>query len=95
MYGIAFEWDQRKDSANRRKHGVEFEEAATVFDDPLSVTIPDPDHASDEERFVIVGLSSQQSLLVVVHTIGGERIRLISARPASKHERRKYEETSF
>jgi uncharacterized DUF497 family protein len=95
MYGIAFEWDQRKDSANRRKHGVEFEEAATVFDDPLSVTIPDPDHASDEERFVIVGLSSQQSLLVVVHTIRGERIRLISARPASKHERRKYEETSF
>jgi hypothetical protein len=50
MYGIAFEWDRRKDSANRRKHGVGFAEASTVFDDPFSITIPDPDHAIDEER---------------------------------------------
>jgi uncharacterized protein len=95
MYGIAFEWDGRKDSANRRKHGVGFEEATTVFDDTLSMTIPDPDHAGDEDRFLIIGLSSQRNLLVVVHTIRGERIRLISARLATKHERRNYEETSL
>jgi uncharacterized protein len=69
MYGVAFEWDRRKDSANRRKHGVEFTEASTVFDDPLSITIPDPDHETDEERFIIIGMSIKQSLLVVVHTI--------------------------
>jgi len=84
--------DPRKDSANRRKHGVGFAEASTIFDDRLSITIPDPDHAIGEERFVIVGMSSKRSLLVVVHTIRGERIRLISARPATRHERRNYEE---
>jgi len=93
MFGIGFEWEQRKDSANRHKHGVGFAEASTVFDDPLSITIPDPDHAIDEERFVIVGMSSKRSLLIVVHTIRGERIRLISARTATNHERRKHEET--
>jgi uncharacterized DUF497 family protein len=91
MHGIAFEWDQRKDSANRRKHGVGFAEASTVFDDPLSITVPDPDHGRDEDRFVIVGMSGKRRLLIVVHTIRGERIRLISARSATKHERRKYE----
>jgi len=95
MYGIAFEWDRKKDSANRRKHGAGFTEATTVFDDPLSITIPDPDHAGDEERFLIIGLSSQRNLLVVVHTIRGEQIRLISARLATKQERRNYEETSL
>jgi hypothetical protein len=80
MCGIAFEWDRGKDSANRRKHGVGFAEASTVFDDPLSITIPDPEHGIDEERFVIIGTSSQRSLLIVVHTIRGERVRLISAR---------------
>ena len=94
MVGIAFEWDRRKDAANLRKHGVGFAEASTVFDDPLSITIPDPDYTIDEERFVIIGMSSQRSLLIVVHTIRGERIRLISARPTTKHERRNYEETS-
>ena len=95
MYGIAFEWDPGKDSAHRRKHGVGFVEASTVFGDPLSITIPDPDHAEDEERFVIVGMSGQRSLLIVVHTIREERIRLISARPATKYERRKYEKASL
>ncbi|MGA2435428.1 MAG: BrnT family toxin [Bryobacteraceae bacterium] len=94
MHGIAFEWDSRKDSANRRKHGVEFAEASTVFGDPLSITISDPDHAVGEDRFVIIGMSKKRNLLIVVHTIRGERIRLISARPATKHERRNYEETS-
>jgi uncharacterized DUF497 family protein len=95
MDGIPFEWDRRKESANQRKHGVGFVEASSVFDDPLSITIPDPDYSGDEERFVIIGQSSQRSLLIVVHTIRGERIRLISARSATNHERRKYEETSF
>ena len=94
MVGIAFEWDRRKDAANLRKHGVGFAEASTVFDDPLSIAIPDPDYTIDEERFVIIGMSSQRSLLIVVHTIRGERIRLISARSATKQERRNYEETS-
>ena len=79
MYGIAFEWDRRKDKANRRKHGVGFAEASTVFD----------------ERLVIIGLSVNRSLRVVVHTFRGERIRLISARLATKHERRNYEENSL
>ena len=72
-----------------------FAEASTVFDDPLSITIPDPEHGIGEERFVIIGTSSQRSLLIVVHTMRGERIRLISARPATKHEKRNYEETSL
>jgi uncharacterized DUF497 family protein len=70
-------------------------EASTVFDDPLSITIPDPDHGFEEERFVIIGISGKRNLLVVVHTIRGERIRLISARPATKDERRNHEETSL
>jgi uncharacterized DUF497 family protein len=94
MSGIAFEWDPNKDSANQRKHGVGFAEAITVFGDPLSITIPDPDYVIDEERLVIIGMSSEQTLLVVVHTVRGERIRLISARSATKHERRNYEEGS-
>jgi len=95
MSGIAFEWDRGKDSANRRKHGIGFAEASTVFDDSLSITVPDPDHAGDEDRFVIIGTSRQHSLMVVVHTIREERVRLINARPATKHERRNYEETSL
>ena len=95
MFGIAFEWDERKDTANRRKHGVGFDEAITIFDDPLSITIPDPDHTIEEERYMILGTSNQLRLLVVVHTVRGERIRLISARQATKQERYTYEETSF
>ena len=92
MHGIAFEWDPKKESANSCKHGVGFAEASTVFGDPLSITILDPDHSIHESRFVIVGASSKQRLLVVVHTIRGQRIRLISARVATKRERRNYEE---
>lgn len=92
MNGIDFEWDPHKDFSNQRKHGVGFVEASTVFGDPLSITIQDS--AADEERFVIVGMSSEQRLLIVVHTVRQERIRLISARSATKHERRNYEEGS-
>ena len=94
MQGLAFEWDWKKETANRRKHKVGFAEASTVFGDTLSVTIPDPDHAAGEERFVIIGMSSERTLLVVVHTMRGDRIRIISARLATQHERRNYEETS-
>ena len=83
----------QKNKANRRKHGVGFPEATTVFGDPLSITIADPDHGVEEERSVIAGMSGQRNLLIVVHTVKGERIRLISARPATNHERRQYEET--
>jgi len=93
MSGIAFEWDRKKDSANQRKHGVGFAEAVTVFGDPLSITISDP--SIDEQRFVILGLSDKRRLLIVVHTVRGELIRLISARSATKHERNNYEETSL
>jgi len=94
MHGIAFEWNPTKESANRRKHGIGFAEASTVFGDPLSITILDPDHSVDERRFVIIGMSSKQRLLVVVHTIRGiKKIRLISARIAGRRERRNYEET--
>lgn len=95
MEGIGFEWDRRKESANRQKHGVGFLEATAVFADPQSITISDPDHSGNEERFVIVGSNSRRTLLVVVHTIRGARIRLISARAATKHEKRKYEEGSL
>ena len=94
MQGLAFEWDSRKEAANRRKHNVGFAEASTVFGDSLSSTIPDPDH-TDEERFVIIGMSRERKLLVVVHTMRGARIRLISARTATRHEKRDYEETSL
>jgi uncharacterized protein len=93
--GAAFEWDPKKDSVNLHKHGVGFAEASTVFGDPVSVTIPDPDHAIDEERFVIIGASASQRLLVVVHTMRRARVRLISARTATTHEKRVYQETQF
>ncbi len=95
MQGLAFEWDPKKERANRRKHEVGFADASTVFGDPLSITIPDPDGISDEERFVIIGMSRERKLLVVIHTMRGRRARLISARTATKHERREYEETSL
>jgi hypothetical protein len=94
MERITFEWDRQKDSENQRKHGVSFAEASTVFGDPLSITISDLNPAVGEERLIIVGMSGQRTLLIVVHTVKYERIRLISARPATKHEKRNYEEGS-
>lgn len=91
---LEFEWDPRKAAANRRKHGVSFEEAMTAFADPHSITIPDPDHSEDEDRFILIGRSTVQRLLVVVHLERGVRLRLISARLAARRERRSYEEGS-
>ena len=89
---IKFDWDPGKARRNLRKHGIGFNEASTVFADTLSITIPDPDHSQDEERWVTMGLSHRQRLLVVVYTEEEETIRLISARTADRLERRKYEE---
>ena len=87
-----FEWDSDKAVDNLKKHGVSFPEAATAFDDPLSTTFPDPDHSEDEERYLTVGLSKQQRLLVIGHTENNDTIRIISARQATSHERRWYED---
>ena len=89
---IRFTWDPRKAASNRRKHGVGFEEAATAFGDPLSLTVPDPAHAAGEERFLLLGQTESGRLVVVAHLDRGDEIRLISARPASRRERRDYEE---
>jgi uncharacterized DUF497 family protein len=89
---VKFEWDPTKSEKNAAKHGVSFEEAATVFRDPLSQTGRDPDHSSGEERFIIFGLSAAGRLLVVAHTERGDTIRIISARPADPGERIIYEE---
>lgn len=90
--GLRFEWDAAKAESNLRKHGVAFEEAATVFADPLALTIDDPDHSREEDRFITLGVSGGNRLLVVVHTDREDRIRIISARPATRRERRSYEE---
>lgn len=89
---LTFEWDNAKSELNKRKHRVSFEEAATVFGDPLSLTIDDPQHSQQEDRFVTAGESVQGRLLVVIHTERGERIRIISAREATSRERRDYEQ---
>ena len=91
---LEFEWDPAKAAANRRKHGVEFEEAASAFADPLSLTIRDPDHSTGEARYLLLGLSRTGRLLVVGHTERGQRIRLITARLATRPERHTYEEGS-
>lgn len=88
---LSFEWDEEKAATNFKKHQVSFEEGKTVFNDPLSITIPDPDHSIDEERYVDIGMSSKGQVLVVVYTERGENIRLISCRKATKPEQRSYE----
>ena len=89
---MQFEWDTRKAAENLSKHGVSFHEAATVFDDPLAITYPDPDHSEDESRWLTFGVSAEGRLLVVAHTEGGDTIRMISARRTTRNERKIYEE---
>ena len=91
---MIFAWDPTKAAANRKKHRVDFHEAASVLDDPLSTTFPDPQHSLLERRFVSIGVSSKARVLVVSHTDTGEMVRIISARRATSHERRFYEEGS-
>ena len=89
---LQFTWDPRKATANLRRLGVGFPEAATAFADPHSITIADPDHSVGEERFVLIGQSDHRRLVVVAHVERGDLIRIISARPASRRERNTYEE---
>jgi hypothetical protein len=88
---VHFEWDPAKAARNLSKHGVSFDEASTVFGDPLAGTIVDPLHSEDELRFVTIGLSTSRRLIIVAHTEREERIRIISARRARRRERRTYE----
>ena len=76
---LEFEWDEQKAQANQRKHDISFEEACTVFDDPLSINFDDPDHSTEENRYIIIGLSNQGRFLFVSHTDRNNKIRLISA----------------
>ena len=88
---MRIEWDPNKAASNADKHGVTFHEAATVFGDSLSVTLPDPDHSSDEERYLLLGRSAAGRLLIVAITERGDKLRIISARPMTPRERRTYE----
>ncbi len=89
---MQFEWDPRKAGENLRKHGVSFDEASSIFDDPLGITYPDPDHSDDEPRWLTFGYSSSSRLLVVSHTERGDTWRIINARPATRSEQKIYEE---
>lgn len=92
---MEFEWDDGKAASNEQKHGVSFPEAQTVFADPLALTGYDPDHSDDEERYITMGTSLDGRLLVISHTDRESRVRIISARVASRRERRDYEDGSF
>lgn len=89
---MKFEWDPKKAALNLQNHGVSFEDAASVFGDPLAATIPDPDHSTDELRSITMGMTPSRRLLVVVSTDRADRVRIISARPATRAEQKKYEE---
>jgi uncharacterized DUF497 family protein len=89
---VTFTWDPTKAEENLKKHGVDFREAATVFDDPLSMTFPDADHSISERRYLIIGMSALARILVVSHTETGDIVRIISARTATGYEQKFYEE---
>ena len=93
--GLRFEWDRRKADSNLKKHGVSFQEAASIFADALSITMPDPDHSASEARFLDLGLSHRNRLIVASYTERGEVIRIISARRASRSERKYYENKTY
>ena len=88
---LTFEWDEEKSRSNFRKHGVSFEEAKTVFNDPFACTIVDPDHSDEEERYIDIGTSSKGRVVVVWYTERNENIRIIGCRNATKKERKDYE----
>ena len=89
---MTYEWDPDKVAANVKKHRVRFEEAASVFLDPWAMTFPDPDHSEEEDREITIGCSARQRVLFVAHTARAGRIRIISARRATRREQRQYEE---
>lgn len=90
---MGFKWNERKAEGNLAKHGVSFDEAATVFNDPLFVDFYDPDHSTDEHRYIIIGESQRNRLLIVSYSERNEAIRLISAREVTPAEREAYEES--
>jgi uncharacterized DUF497 family protein len=90
-----FEWDEDKARVNESKHGVSFVAAMTVFGDPLTLTGYDPDHSDEEDKYITMGLSSDGRLLIVSHTDRGDAIRIISAREATRQERKDYEDGNF
>lgn len=89
---MPFEWDEEKAKINLKKHKVGFEEAKSVFGDPFTITIDDPEHSKEEQRFIDIGKSVNGKLLVIAYTERGNKIRIISCRKATTAERRKYEE---
>ena len=91
---LVFEWDPEKAKGNIETHGISFDEASTVFGDTLSLTIYDPLHSEQEDRFILIGNSHKNHLLVVVHIERGQNVRIISARKAAKKERKHYEENA-
>jgi uncharacterized protein len=91
---IRFEWDAEKARKNQTKHGISFEEAVTVFADPLSATFDDEDHSIGEHRFLTTGFSARGRLLIISHTERGHSIRIINARLATSHERKRHEENT-
>ena len=92
---MQFEWNPTKAALNLKNHKVSFNEAATVFSDPLGVTVPDPDHSDEEDRLIIVGISYRSRLLIVSHTENEDVIRIISARELTPREREQYEQGDF
>ena len=90
---MIYEWDPKKAKTNQRKHGVSFEEAATVFLDPLAVTYPDPDHSDEEVREITIGHSARRRVVFLWHMQRGDRIRIIGARKVTPRERKQYEES--
>ena len=89
---MIYEWDGKKGKANQQKHGVSFEEAATIFLDPMALTFPDPHHSFEEEREITIGYSNTGKVIFMSHCPRGDRIRIISARKATRRERKQYEE---
>jgi len=89
---VDYEWDEEKAARNLEKHGISFSDAATVFDDPLYVDFYDPDHSSNEQRYLVIGMSREGHLVIVSYTERNDVIRLISAREVTSAERKAYEE---
>ena len=91
---MEFQWDPHKAETNLKKHGVSFTEAGTIFGDEMAITVPDPDHSGEEDRFITIGWSNHRRLILVSHTDRGEKVRIISVRELTKAERKEYEEAN-
>jgi uncharacterized DUF497 family protein len=92
---VNYEWDAKKAKTNLRKHGVSFEEASTVFLDPLAITFPDPDHSDEEDREITIGLTMKNRVVFVSHCPRGDRTRIIGARKTTRKERKQYEKGTY